>query len=392
MKKVFLPIFILLMMVSAGFAQPATPQFINYQAVARNSAGEILANTAVSIRISILDGTATGAVVYSETHNPTTNQFGLFSLKIGGGTVLSGTFTGIDWGADLKFLRVEMDATGGTSYTVMGTTQLVSVPYALYAESAEHSNWADGADEADYAENANIANSLSGANDISNTNEIQSLGLSGNTLSLSNGGGNVTLPSIWSQNGSDIYYNSGNIGIHTDEPTADLHFKYTTGGTFNTGSSFIRFQRTGGNAAGFTIGHSKSIFGTHAFFFSRDGGINFYTGDDGVNPRFQITSEGNLKLGTGGSQFVEIKEITGTTNASGYATQIPLPEGYTSENTRVLSIEFKNTANNWLAELHRFSDDNILRYYIGGTNITIYHPDHPSSHNRPVRIILMKMP
>ncbi len=111
------------------------PQALTYQAVARNNAGTALVNTNVSIRISIKDLTAIGSTIYSETHSSTTNQFGLFTLSIGTGTVVSGTFATIPWAVGAKFMKVEMDPAGGSAYIDMGTSQLLSVPYALVAGS-----------------------------------------------------------------------------------------------------------------------------------------------------------------------------------------------------------------------------------------------------------------
>jgi|GEM_PF-1265486 len=110
------------------------PQGFNYQAVARDDAGNIVPDQVVGIRISILQGNVSGTVVYSEIHAPTTNSFGLVTLEIGSGTT-SDDFTAIDWGNDTYFMKLEMDASGGTSYSEMGTSQLLSVPYALNAET-----------------------------------------------------------------------------------------------------------------------------------------------------------------------------------------------------------------------------------------------------------------
>ena len=93
------------------FAQ--APQAIPYQGVARNATGAILPNQNVSFRMSIRNLTAVGAVVYSETHNTTTTSLGLFNLNVGTGTVVSGTFAGINWGTGAKFIQVELDAAGG---------------------------------------------------------------------------------------------------------------------------------------------------------------------------------------------------------------------------------------------------------------------------------------
>lgn len=101
-------------------AMAQTPQTINYQAVARNSAGNPLLNSSVAVRISIRDGSATGTVVYAERDTATTNAFGLFAVAIGSGNVISGTFAGINWGSGDKYMQVELDPTGGSSYTDMG--------------------------------------------------------------------------------------------------------------------------------------------------------------------------------------------------------------------------------------------------------------------------------
>lgn len=134
MKSKFLLSVIFCALLMAGYAQ--APQSLNYQAVARNSGGNVLANQAVGLRFTIHTGSAGGSVVYQETGSATTNQFGLFTHDIGTGTVVQGTFNAIGWGTGSKFLEVEIDPAGGTSYTSMGTSQMMSVPYALYAQQA----------------------------------------------------------------------------------------------------------------------------------------------------------------------------------------------------------------------------------------------------------------
>jgi hypothetical protein len=115
----------------ALFAQ--APQSFKYQAIARDGAGVVIQDQPVSFLISIISGSPTGTVVYQEEHWTGTNNFGLVTLTIGGGTVVSGDFTAISWGTAPHYIKIEMDPTGGTSYLVMGTTQLLSVPYALWA-------------------------------------------------------------------------------------------------------------------------------------------------------------------------------------------------------------------------------------------------------------------
>jgi len=115
------------------FAQ--APQKMNYQGVARDNNGNVLANQNIGLRLSILSGSISGTTEYSETQAVATNDFGLFNVALGSGSVLSGTINSVDWGSADHFIKVELDAAGGTSYSLMGTSQLLSVPYALYAET-----------------------------------------------------------------------------------------------------------------------------------------------------------------------------------------------------------------------------------------------------------------
>ena len=110
-----------------------TPQAFKYQAVARDNAGNILANQNVSFKISILKGSATNFAVYVETFDTVTNQFGLVNIEIGNGNVVYGVFANINWRDGLYFIQTEMDEAGGTNYKMMGATQLLPVPYSLYS-------------------------------------------------------------------------------------------------------------------------------------------------------------------------------------------------------------------------------------------------------------------
>ena len=129
MKKSIL--FLVLLQSLLIFAQ--APQKMTYQSVVRNSANVLLANQAVGVRISILEGSLSGTAVYSETHAVTTNANGLFTLEAGGGTPTEGVFADIVWGNGAHYIKSEIDPTGGTNYTLSATKELLSVPYALYA-------------------------------------------------------------------------------------------------------------------------------------------------------------------------------------------------------------------------------------------------------------------
>lgn len=167
MKKVF---FSILSCFIVLYTTAQTPQAIKYQAVARDNSGNIIANQNIGFRISILQNSPTGSFVYTETHTVSSNAFGLVNLDLGTGNIVNGTFSTINWGASNFFVKIEMDVNGANNYIFMGTSQLLSVPYALFAEK---------------------------------TNESQTLNLNGNILSISNGN-SVTL------NNSGTTYSAGN--------------------------------------------------------------------------------------------------------------------------------------------------------------------------------------
>lgn len=194
----FLRMHFLCMMVllfSATMAQAQSPLAIPYQAVARDSAGIMLSNHAIALRFSLHNQTAGGAVLYKETQLVNTNSLGLFTVNIGTGTAVSGTTLSIDWDNGPKFIEVEMDANGGSNFVSMGTTQLMSVPYALYARKC---------------------------------GDLPTIAANGNTMHW-NG-------AKWEADNA-IYNNGTNIGIGTTLPTQQLH---TTEG--------VRFQKYSGHS------------------------------------------------------------------------------------------------------------------------------------------------
>ncbi len=173
MKKIIYTLSLLMLSLSI-FAQ--TPQAFKYQAVIRNSSGDVLVNQNVGIQLSILQGSDAGTSVYTETWNVTTNQFGLVSLNVGNSTTVTlGNFSTINWGSDSYYLQVAVDETGGETYTTLGASQLLSVPYALYANQSANGS------------------------------------------------------SQWLNDGSTIYYNNGNVGVGTTTPSGKLVIKADPG-------------------------------------------------------------------------------------------------------------------------------------------------------------------
>jgi hypothetical protein len=126
--------FVLLCLSVMAFAQ--APQGIPYQSIVRNASGQPLANQNVRLRFTIHDSAANGNIVYQESHTTTTTPGGMLTLSIGQGAMAIGSFNAIPWGSGSKFLQVELDETGATNYTDLGTQQMMSVPYALFAEHA----------------------------------------------------------------------------------------------------------------------------------------------------------------------------------------------------------------------------------------------------------------
>ncbi|OYT14684.1 MAG: hypothetical protein B7C24_17000, partial [Bacteroidetes bacterium 4572_77] len=156
------------------------PEKMTYQAVIRDIDNKLIQEQKISIQISILEGSIYGSAIYVETHSPTTNNNGLATLQIGAGEVLNGEFADIKWASNLYFLKTEVDPTGGNSYSIETINQMLSVPYALHAKTAESlSNGsaeedpifsdspAAGIDEDDISNINNLSGKNTGDQDIS---------------------------------------------------------------------------------------------------------------------------------------------------------------------------------------------------------------------------------
>jgi hypothetical protein len=320
MKRLLL-IIVLSIIGTALYAQ--TPQAINYQGVARDNSGNVLINQNVSLRLSILSGSASGPVVYAETHSKTTDGFGLFALKIGQGSVASGTFSTISWGTDTYYLKVEIDPVGGTAYQLVGTNQFVSVPYALYAESSGSINaWnlngnAGINDTTDFIGttdnvplNFKVNNQLSGRIDpvlnnnfygyqcgISNTTGFYN-SASGFQSLYSNSSGNENTAAGW----MSLYLNTTGY----DNTATGLQSLYNNStGYYNTGSGFCslfsnttgdRNTATGGKALMFsTTGIRNTADGYAALYSNIEGNYNAALGEYSL---MQNLGSYNTALGT----------------------------------------------------------------------------------------------
>lgn len=235
--------------VSTIFAQ--APQKMSYQAVVRNAGNGLIVNANVGMRISVLQGTTNGTAVYVETQTAMTNANGLVTLEIGAGAVVSGTFASINWGANAYFIKTETDPTGGTNYTIVGTSQFLSVPYALFA-----------------------------ANSGSSTNN-------------------------WTTTGNNIANNNlGNVGIGTGAtaPFSPLTVK-------KDGVGFTQEDVTGVSKIGFYTTNTSAYLQTHS-----NNDLLFATNNGATQMVLQKTT-GNLGIGiTGPTEKLEVSGKIKTTN------------------------------------------------------------------------------
>ena len=256
MKNLFTVLVMLLFStVLLAFVPPS--QKLNYQAVVRNSSNTLVSNQVVGMKISILFGSASGTVVYAETQTPTANANGLINISIGSGVVVSGTYSTIEWGRGTHFLKTEIDPTGGTAYSITSTSELLSVPYALYAS---------------YTKTAANAQSL--------------------TLPFENSSGYTTTPFSITNTGSSAYTIAGisanGTGIYgeTKSPSSAGLFGMGSGADNSSGVIGMTGETVSpglpGNSGviGFSDAHigvaGTALSGTGGYFSSRSG-LSLYT-------------------------------------------------------------------------------------------------------------------
>ncbi len=259
MKKIVISL-LFAFISTVNFAQ--APQKMTYQAVIRDAADALVANSGVGMQISILQSSPTGIAVYIETHNPTSNINGLVTVEIGSGNVVAGSFAAIDWANGPYYLKSETDPTGGTAYTVSGTSQLLSVPYALYAETSGSGGFSGDYNDLTNAPTnvssfTNDAGYITSPNDADSnpTNEIQTLSLVGQNLTIS-GGNTVALPSASGGNTLDMSYDQGGAGAGrmitadagaVEVTTSSANATAIKGANTNTGVAILAETTNSGN-------------------------------------------------------------------------------------------------------------------------------------------------
>jgi hypothetical protein len=300
-KLIFLFVLSAILVAMNATAQPTTK--INYQAVARDVSGAIMSNQSISIRLTIEDGFG-GTPLYVETQGATTNQFGLFRLKIGSGFVVSGVYSSIDWSTGNQWLKVEMDPTGGNSYVDMGETQLLAVPFANYAASSGTAYTSGtGIDITSGVVSLTNTTVAAGSYGDNSTVPMITIDAQGRITDAVNAPINGLLPpgnagltlrhngSNWIANGN-LYNDGTNVGIGTTNPSSLLHLNNYAGTVVLTMTQNFDAKIEAANDV------------------SNGTSLRFYTTDNVVtSEKLRIDNAGNVGIGI--TVPVQKLEVTG---------------------------------------------------------------------------------
>jgi len=307
MKKVAKYMLTVLLLTCLSFPiSGQAPQKFNYQAVVRDNSGDIISNQSVGIQLSVHDVSATGTIVFRETHNSSTNQFGIVNLEVGTGTAIIGTFSGINWQTGSKYLKVEMDPTGGNNYIALGTTQLISVPYALHSETVTNNEDADS----------------------DTTNELQLLSLTGLNLSISKGN-TISLPSYIAGQGihfsGDTISNTGDLSNINELQSLSItgnNLSISSGNTVALPAAPIYTAGSGINITGYVINNTAP---DQTVILTGQGGTSI----TGTYPNFTVSST-SFPTGTSGntirhsgSGWISNSLLTNTGSQIGIGVTVP---------------------------------------------------------------------
>lgn len=324
MKKLFSLIAMITVFLTV-FAQ--SPDKMSYQAIIRNNSNNLVTSVPVGMKISILQGSAEGTVVYAETQSPESNANGLVSIEIGTGTT-SDDFSAIDWSSGPYYIKTETDPNGGANYTIIGTSQILSVPYALYAETAGNvfsGSYIDLTNKpttlAGYgiSDGMNISHPANGItaglitnwntafgwgdhdglyrpigyvpawNEVTGKPTFATVATSGSYNDLSDTP--TILGSQWTTSGSDIYYNDGNVGVGTSSPETFIHAH----GSPVTSRGQLSLSSPSGEGT-FLSFYDADIFKAYLWYDVGDEDLrlqNYTGGDLNLNPY-----GGNVGIGT----------------------------------------------------------------------------------------------
>ena len=362
---------LLLITITSAHASAQAPALMNYQAAARDGGGVLLVSTALTVRFTVRTGSANGTNVYRETHGVTTNAYGVFNAQVGGGTVVSGSFAGIDWGGNSHWLQVEVNPGGG--YVDLGAEQMVSVPYAKYAESSGggSSGWGltgnSGTDPTTDFIGTNDAQPL-----VFKVNGVEAgrIGLigSGNTsLGASSLAANTTGTSNTAMGSGALQFNSS--GEHNTAVGTGALYVNTASGNTAIGSLALAANGSGvgntavGNSTLFTntTGYGNSALGDHALEFN-NGDQNTAIGSEAL--RINSTGQGNCAIGSLSLRY----NSTGSQN-TGIGRYALLNNSIGADNVAIgVQSQYQNTTGTFNTTIGNFALTNNL---IGDDNVSV---------------------
>ncbi|MDO9256932.1 MAG: hypothetical protein Q7U54_15535 [Bacteroidales bacterium] len=342
MKKIYTLLSAIIVSVSI-FAQ--APQKMSYQAAVRDAGNALIKNHSVGMKISVLQG---ATPVYVETQTTSSNANGLVTVEIGGGTVVSGNFSTINWNSGTYSVKAETDPTGGTNYTISGTSKLLSVPYALNSSDNK-----------------------------------------------------------WSSNANGINSNAGNVGIGTTLPITQLHVKSALANvaTFDGGNSlWVTLAENGINRGyiGSYAGNAEDIdFGTYGG--NTTGSVHLTTNDA---PKLTVINNGNVGVGTttptttlevnGATKLgtdapaIKMKKLSGTTGAA-QGAQISIAHGLNSEKILAVNVLVQYATVGYdVPSSYTLNPGYEFTYYVTPTDIWVWVKSGNSASvvSKPIKILI----
>jgi hypothetical protein len=340
MKNVFLILTIALASVFSGNLLAQAPEKMSYQAVIRDASNNLLNNASVSMRVSILQGSASGSSVYVETHTTTSNANGLVTIEIGAGTIVSGFFSNIDWTNGPYYIQIETDPSGGTNYSLVSTSQLMSVPYALHAKNTD--SWTTNLDTVFTNNRVGVGTSSpSGVLEVVTNSTISNLVLTGNgtnsgKISLGNNSSTGEYYYIASRNNGNLAIGNtvtaaaftdcitikpnSNVGIGTSSPMSKLHIYQDAVDT-----NLVMIGAAGNYSSGIHLGElaTQSSNGRGTLLINEGGalssgfnGFKIVSGVDGafgydaiVIPNFPASKNGFVGIGINPQQKFHVNDV-----------------------------------------------------------------------------------
>ena len=360
MKKLILSATAVLFSMTFSFAQ-YVPEGFNYQAVVRNTNGVLVTNTQVAIEIVLREGSSGGNAIFAEKHTKTTNAQGIVQLILGQGNVTQGNFSTIDWASAAKYISIAVDVDGNNVFTDLGSSQLLSVPYALYAKNAG----SGGGTTYTAGSGINISGNTISATDNSTTNELQNLSIAGDQISISNGN-TITLPPNSGTDAQTLTVNGNQLAISNgNSVTLPTGTTYTAGSGINIAGNAI--SATDNSATNeiqslTLVGSQLAISGSNAVTLPTG---TTYTAGSGIN------INGNAISAADNSSTNEIQSLTlvGNQLAISNSNAVTLPTGTTYNAGTGITI-----SNNFINSLWTANSSNIYNNNAGYTGIGTSNP------------------